>query len=82
MFQFIKKYKAFLIGLLLIVPIFYMLDYIGFLLLPENQTLEIVLYAIFWGVILALPFHYYTYLKEKKKTVFKSCRYRAQPMWM
>ncbi|WP_417866390.1 sensor histidine kinase [Xanthomarina gelatinilytica] len=71
MFQFIKKYKAFLIGLLLIVPIFYMLDYIGFLLLPENQTLEIVLYAIFWGIILALPFHYYTYLKEKKKTVFR-----------
>ncbi|MFI1773743.1 sensor histidine kinase [Thalassobellus citreus] len=71
MIQFLKKYKAFFIGLLVIVPIFYFLDYIGIIILPENQTFEIVIYAIFWGFIIALPFHNFNYLKKKKKTVFK-----------
>ncbi len=70
MVQFLKKYKAFFIGLI-VIPIFYILDYIGFIRIPDNQTFEIVLYTIFWGLVVALPIHNLNYLKRKKKTVFK-----------
>jgi len=69
MIQFLKKYKAFLFGFIIIVPIFYLLDYIGFILLPKNRSYEIIIYAIFWGFVIALPIHNYNYLKRKKKTV-------------
>jgi len=69
MIPFLKKYKAFFIGLIVILPIFYLLDYIGFIIIPEEATLEIIPYAIFWGLVIALPIHHYNYLKGKKKTV-------------
>ena len=69
MIQFLKKYKAFFIGLIIIVPIFYLLDYIGFIIIPENQSYEFIIYIIFWGLVIALPIHNYKYLKRKKKTV-------------
>ncbi|WP_241478955.1 sensor histidine kinase [Psychroserpens jangbogonensis] len=65
-----KKYKAFLFGFLIIMPIFYLLDYIGFILIPEDQSLEIIVYTLFWGWVIALPIHNFNYLKRKKKTVF------------
>jgi len=71
MIAFLKKYKAFLFGLIVIVPIFYLLDYIGFIILPKDRSYEIVIYSIIWGTIIALPFHNYNYLKSKKKTVLR-----------
>ena len=68
MMQFLKKYKAFFIGLI-VIPIFYLLDYIGFIIIPEDQSYEIIIYIIFWGLVIALPIHNYKYLKRKKKTV-------------
>lgn len=71
MIQLLKKYKAFIFGFIVIVPIFYLLDYIGFIVHPKEITYEVVIYAIFWGLMIALPIHHYKYLKKKKKTVFK-----------
>ncbi|PQB06843.1 hypothetical protein BST83_06515 [Polaribacter filamentus] len=71
MIQFLKKYKAFLFGFIIIVPIFYLLDYLGYILLPENSSYEIVIYSIIWGTIIALLFHHYNYLKKKRKTVLR-----------
>ena len=68
MIQFLKKYKAFFFGLI-VIPIFYLLDYIGFIIIPENQSYEIFVYILFWGLVIALPIHNYKYLKRKKKTV-------------
>ena len=68
MMQFFKKYKAFLFGFIVIVPIFYLLDAIGFIILPKDRSYEIVIYTIIWGTIIALPFHYY---KKNKKTVLR-----------
>ena len=65
MIDFLKKYKAFLFGFIIIVPIFYLLDYLGFILLPKNQTYEIIIYAIFWSSVIALPIHHVEYLKKK-----------------
>jgi sensor histidine kinase YesM len=71
MIRFLKKYKSFVIGFIIIIPIFYLLGYFGFIILPKDQSFEIIIYAIFWGVIIALPFHHFKYLKKHKKTVFK-----------
>ncbi len=70
MIQFLKKYKAFLFGFIIIVPIFYLLDAVGFIILPEERRpFEFIAYAIFWGLAIALPIHNYHYLKNKKKTL-------------
>jgi len=68
MITFIKKYKAFLIGLIIIIPIFHLLDYFGLIILPKDRSIEIIFYAIFWGIAIALPFYHF---KKHKKTVLK-----------
>ncbi|OUR91899.1 hypothetical protein A9Q87_08850 [Flavobacteriales bacterium 34_180_T64] len=68
MIKLLKKYKAFLIGFIIIIPIFYVLDHFGFILLPKDSSLEIIIYAIFWGFVIALPIHHF---KKKKKVVIK-----------
>jgi hypothetical protein len=70
MISFLKKYKAFFIGLI-IIPIFYLLEYLGIIIIPEGRMLNIIPYAIFWGLVIALPIHYFEYLKRNKKTVIK-----------
>lgn len=69
MIDFLKKYKAFLIGLLIIVPIFVLLDYLNFINIPRDQPGEVIVITIFWTLIVALPIHNYQYLKRKKKAV-------------
>ncbi|MEH6537702.1 MAG: histidine kinase [Psychroserpens sp.] len=68
MIKLLKKYKAFIIGFIIIIPIFYLLDYFGFIILPKERSLEIIIYAIFWGIVIALPVHHF---KKNKKTVIK-----------
>jgi len=68
MIKLLKKYKAFLIGFIIIIPIFYLLDYIGLIILPKERSYEIIIYAIFWGFAIALPFHHF---KKNKRIVFK-----------
>jgi len=69
MINFLKKYKAFLIGLLIIVLIFVLLDYLNFINIPRDQPGEVIVITIFWTLIVALPIHNYQYLKRKKKAV-------------
>ncbi len=71
MIGFLKKYKAFFIGYTIIVPIFYIMDYFGLIILPKERTYEIFIYAFIWGTIIALPFHNLGYLKKKRKVVFR-----------
>lgn len=72
MVQLIKKYKAFIIGYILIIPLFYILHFIGVIIIPEERTYEIIIYGFIWGYIISLPMHHFKYLKQKKKTVFKA----------
>jgi hypothetical protein len=68
MIQFLKKYKAFFFGFIIIVPIFYLLDYFGLIILPKDRFYEILIFAIIWGLAIALPIHYF---KTKKKIVLR-----------
>jgi hypothetical protein len=69
MIKFLKKYRAFVFGIIIIVPIFYLLGYSGLIILPENRTYEVIIYAIIWGFLIGLPIHYFN---KKKKTVIKA----------
>ena len=70
MIDFLKKYKAFFIGLI-VIPIFYILKAIGVIILPEDRKLSIIPYLIFWGFAIALPIHFFNYSKKVKKTIIK-----------
>jgi len=66
MIPFLRKYKAFFIGYSIVVPLFYFLDYIGFIILPKQRTNEILFFALIWGLIISLLIHYFN---KKRKTV-------------
>ena len=68
MIQFLKKYKAFVFGFSIIVPIFYLLDYLGLIIIPDKKASGIYIFAFIWGLVIALPIHNYKYLKRNKKT--------------
>lgn len=67
MIQFLKKYKAFIFGFSVIIPIFYLLDYFGLILLPEDKTYEIFIFAFIWGLVIALPLYNFKYLARNKQ---------------
>ncbi|WP_428743014.1 sensor histidine kinase [Tenacibaculum sp.] len=69
MIELLKKYKAFFIGLLVIVPFFALLDFLNFLNIPRDQPVEVIVITVFWALVIALPIHNYQYLKKKKKAV-------------
>ncbi|MCX7548100.1 histidine kinase [Xanthomarina sp. F1114] len=69
MVQLLNKYKAFFIGVLLMFPIFYVLDYFEFILIPKNNPLEIIMYAVFFGILAVLPIYNYSYFKTKKRII-------------
>ncbi|MGB0837398.1 MAG: sensor histidine kinase [Flavobacteriaceae bacterium] len=71
MINFLYKYKAFFIGFLIVIPLFYVLGATGIIILPEEKDpFEFSFYTLFWGTMIALPIHFWAYLKEKKKTVY------------
>jgi len=70
MVEYIKKYRGFLIALV-IIPIFYLLDYFGVINIPDDDPLEVILITLFWGLAIALPIHYYNYLKRNGVTIRK-----------
>ncbi|MDW3208424.1 MAG: histidine kinase [Reichenbachiella sp.] len=70
MIEFLKKYKAFGIGLI-IVPFFYILDYLGVIILPsEMNTDDIFIFAIWW-LLLSLVIHNFSFFIQKKKTMLR-----------
>lgn len=71
MIAFLKKYKAFGIGLLLIMPIMTFLDYREWLVFPEDSDLELFLITAFWWLLISLCIHKFPYFKKKKKALFK-----------
>ena len=72
MIHFLKKYKAFFIGPIIIIPIFYLLYYLGLLIIPEDRWFEIIPFVIIWGLVIAMPIHHFNYLKTKKGTLIKA----------
>jgi len=70
MIKFLKKYKAFFIGLI-VIPIVALLEYIGFVIIPDDALLEVFFVIVFWWLLISLPIHNWTYLKRYKNTFLK-----------
>ena len=70
MIKFLKKYKAFFIGLI-VIPIVAFLEYIGFVIIPDEALVEVFFVIVFWWLLISLPIHNWTYLKRYKNTFLK-----------
>tara|TARA_R110002051_G_scaffold324970_1_gene424907 strand:- start:95653 stop:96777 length:1125 start_codon:yes stop_codon:yes gene_type:complete len=68
MIKQLKKFKVFLFGFIIMIPVFYVLDYFNFILLPKEKLFEIFLYATIWGFLFALPFYHF---KKNKQVVVR-----------
>ncbi len=70
MIAFIKKYKAFLIGLVITRVITLILIAEGVILIDNDEILSNVLGFLFYWMLISVFIHQIPYLKKKKKTVF------------
>ncbi|WP_250434712.1 sensor histidine kinase [Hanstruepera flava] len=66
MIAFIKKYKAFIIGLLLFRVIVVCLSYFEIIYIDSSEVLANTLSFIFGWLITSLPIHYFSFLKKHK----------------
>ncbi|MEM7552039.1 MAG: histidine kinase [Bacteroidota bacterium] len=71
MISFLRRYKAFGIGILITLALRIVLEYIGFIRIDNSQWMENIAGFAFWSLAFALPIHNFEYLKKHKKTIFK-----------
>ncbi len=70
MIKILDQYKAFLLGFI-IIPIFYFLEHIGFIIIPKDQHIVFNFFTLFWGLTIGFISYRFKYLKNKKETVLK-----------
>lgn len=63
---FLKKYKAFIYGLILFRIMVLVLTYFDFIYIDNSEILGNTLSFIFGWVIISLPIHYFPFLKQHK----------------
>ena len=71
MIKLLQKYKAFLIGLVIILILRKILVYYKIILIDPSEYLENVLGFIVWWGIISLPIHNFGYLKKHKVLIAK-----------
>ncbi len=71
MISFLKKYKAFIYGLLAFRAIVFILSYFDLILIDNSEVLANTLSFIFGWLIISLPIHYYSFLRQHKTTSIK-----------
>lgn len=71
MIAFIKKYKAFGIGAVIVGIVTWYLAHIDFIRIPKNEPLETILIFGFWWLIASFALHYFKSLKKKKVIIIK-----------
>ena len=71
MIHFLKKYATFGIGLIILIPLILILQFVGFIRIPNDSPLEVVLIFSFWWIAISLPIYKISYLKKNRKTIYK-----------
>ena len=72
MVHFLKKYKAFGIGFLIVLMVqSFVMHYYKFILIPDDAPIEVVFVFIFWWLLISLPIYKFSYIKKKRKVVYK-----------
>lgn len=68
--EFVKKYKAFVVGLV-IIPFFYFLDYLGLIIIPKELNTDDVFIFVIWWFLLSLVIHNFSFFVQKRKTMLR-----------
>src|SRR6056297_2866930 len=71
MIKFLKKYKAFFIGLIVTKVLALILEYKGVILIDEDEHLSNILGFLFYWFLISILIHKIPYLKEHFRTVIK-----------
>lgn len=69
MVRWLNKYKGFIIGLVVTCILIAMLVAIDFIRIDPSEVAENLILFTFWWFVISLPFHFFGYLKKKKKAV-------------
>lgn len=69
MVRWLNKYKGFIIGLVVTCILIAMLVVIDFIRIDPSEVAENLILFTFWWFVISLPFHFFGYLKKKKKAV-------------
>ncbi len=71
MIDFFKKYKGFLIGLVILVILIMFLSAIGFIIIDKDEVLTNIVGFLVWWFLISFPIHKFEYLKKQKHVVLK-----------
>lgn len=71
MVNFLKKYKAFGIGFIIVLLAIILMQHYKFLLIPDDAPVEIFFVFVFWWLLVSLPIYKMSYLKKKRKIIYK-----------
>lgn len=71
MIDFLKKYKAFGIGFIIVSLAILLMHHYKLILVPDDAPLEIVFVFTFWWLLVSLPIYKFSYIKKKKKVIYK-----------
>jgi len=71
MISFLKKYKAFGIGIIITIILRVVLEYFGIIRIDNSQVIENTIYFIVWAFMISFPIYKFSYLKKRKKVVLK-----------
>ncbi len=71
MIAFLKKYKAFIYGLLFFRIVVFVLSYFDLVHIDNSEVLSNALSFIFGWLVISLPIHYFSFLKQHKTTSLK-----------
>ena len=71
MVHFLKKYKAFGLGFIIVLIAILLMHYYKFLLIPDDAPIEIFFVFTFWWLLISLPIYKFSYIKKKRKVLYK-----------
>jgi hypothetical protein len=71
MITLLKKYKAFVIGFFVVFITILYLEYAGFIKIPEDEYIEVIVIFTFWWLVTSLPIYKFSYFKKNKIVVYK-----------
>ncbi|MFP2995287.1 histidine kinase [Spongiivirga sp. MCCC 1A20706] len=69
MLSFLKRYKAFWIGAIVVAVVTSYLSYVGAIKIPEDAPLELVLIMGFWWLAVSFTIRHIQYLKRRKEII-------------
>ncbi len=72
MMVWIKKYKAFFIGVPITFTLFFVLQWVGFIRIDPHEVLENAFIFTFWWLLFSLIIHHISFFKKNKVVVYKS----------